>query len=88
MRSSAIYQVDDAAVPTDARSTYSMGSNTTAIKRGRRQSVDSRFNHENLGDDFERTPWLPPSIAKALQHKEEAIIRGGKKNVYFSKEIT
>lgn len=74
MRSSGIYQVDDVAA--DARSTYS--SSTTAKKYGRRQSVDSRFNHENLGDDFERTPWLPPSIAKALQHKEEAIIRGGK----------
>ena len=51
---------------------------TTASKpRSRRGSADSRYNAENLGDNFEDTPWLPPSIEKAIEFKEESIIRGG-----------
>lgn len=33
---------------------------------------------ENLGEDFEDTPWLPPSIEKALEFKQAHIFRGGK----------
>lgn len=31
--------------------------------------------NENLGDDFEQTAWVPPSIAKALEFKRRSIYR-------------
>ncbi len=33
--------------------------------------------NENLGDDFEATPWFPPSIEKAAEFKNQAIFRNG-----------
>ncbi len=39
--------------------------------RNRRGTIDSRFNEENLGDDFEDTPWCPPTISRAKEYKEQ-----------------
>lgn len=33
---------------------------------------------ENLGDDFQQTPWLPPSLDKAKFYKSQYIYHGGK----------
>ncbi len=30
-----------------------------------------------MGDDFEATPWLPPSIEKAAEFKNQKIFRNG-----------
>lgn len=36
------------------------------------------YNDEHLrGDDFLSTPWLPPSIDKALEYKKKTIFKGG-----------
>lgn len=32
---------------------------------------------ENLGEDFDQTPWLPPMIEKAKEFKRKAIYHGG-----------
>lgn len=32
---------------------------------------------ENLGENFEQTPWVPPSVAKAKEFRRKAIYRGG-----------
>lgn len=57
------------------RSMKSMSS--VRHSRNRRGSTDSRFTEENLGDDFENSPWVPPSIEKARQFRAQSIIRGG-----------
>lgn len=36
---------------------------------------------ENLGDDFEATPWVPPSIEKAKEFKKNSVFRGGDVNI-------
>ncbi len=40
---------------------------------------DKKFDKddENLGEDFEATPWLPPSIEKANKFKRDHIFRNG-----------
>lgn len=39
------------------------------------------FTHEaadeNLGENFEETPWLPPSIEKAIEFRKKSIYHGG-----------
>lgn len=32
---------------------------------------------ENLGENYDQTPWVPPSIEKAKEYKEHSIYRGG-----------
>jgi hypothetical protein len=32
---------------------------------------------ENLGENFEETPWLPPSIEKAIEFRKKSIYHGG-----------
>lgn len=32
---------------------------------------------ENLGENFEQTPWVPPAINKAAEFKRKSIFRGG-----------
>ena len=32
---------------------------------------------ENLGDDFEATPWLPPSLDKAMAFKNSEVYANG-----------
>lgn len=39
------------------------------------------YDEENLGENFDETPWLPPSIEKALEYKQERIFRGGNSNI-------
>eukprot|EP01034_Spumella_vulgaris_P032925 gene32925-40642_t len=50
-----------------------------AKKKKKKAPHASTFEHEdeNLGDDFEATPWLPPSIEKAAEFKNNAIFRNG-----------
>lgn len=42
----------------------------------RKPKVDT-YEDENLGENFDETPWLPPSIEKAKEFKEENVFRGG-----------
>ena len=35
------------------------------------------YTEENLGENFDESPWLPPSLDKAMQHKQETVFRGG-----------
>ena len=32
---------------------------------------------ENLGEDFDRTPWIPPSIDRAIEYRKKHVFRGG-----------
>lgn len=41
--------------------------------RGKKHDADD----ENLGEDFEETPWVPPSVEKATKFKRERIFRNG-----------
>jgi hypothetical protein len=56
-------------------------STTTATaKKQQQQRVleNSReVEDENLGEDFDQTPWLPPMIEKAKEFKRKAIYHGG-----------
>ena len=65
----------------DEKSRKSKGSersrNSKIFTRNRRGTIDSRHNEENLGEEFEETPWVPPSIGKALEFREQAILRSG-----------
>ena len=54
-----------------SRSRKSIKSRNFSIGRASLQDDDN----ENLGDDFEQTAWVPPSIAKALEFKKRAIYR-------------
>lgn len=36
-----------------------------------------QYNDENLGEDFESTPWMPPSVDKATEFKRLSIYHGG-----------
>jgi hypothetical protein len=35
------------------------------------------MDDENLGEFFEETPWVPPSLAKAVEFRQHAIFRSG-----------
>ena len=55
-----------------------------AIKKMKRNAYKILHNtdrEENLGDNFEITPWLPPSIEKARLYKANNIYRGGLANI-------
>jgi hypothetical protein len=45
------------------------------------RSSSKFYDDENLGDNFESTPWLPPSITKALDYRLRNIFRGGNANL-------
>lgn len=47
------------------------------VKRNAYKFVNNADREENLGDNFENTPWLPPSIEKARMFKANNIYRGG-----------
>ena len=50
-----------------------------AVAKGK-SSDSNRFVHEvseNLGDDYLDTPWLMPSVAKALQNRRYAMFASG-----------
>jgi len=64
--------------PTTLQST----TTTTAKKQQQQQQQrvleNSReVEDENLGEDFDQTPWLPPMIEKAKEFKHKAIYHGG-----------
>ena len=63
--------------PTTLQST----TTTTAKKQQQQQQrvlENSReVEDENLGEDFDQTPWLPPMIEKAKEFKHKAIYHGG-----------
>jgi hypothetical protein len=40
------------------------------------------YADEQLGDSFEDKPWLPPSVANALEFRASALYRGGKSSVW------
>ncbi|RYY88731.1 hypothetical protein EON63_01890 [archaeon] len=42
-----------------------------------RDFVAFEEENENLGENFEATPWLPPSIEKAKAFKTKSIFRNG-----------
>jgi hypothetical protein len=52
-------------------------TNREKKKKKKKSPHASTFEHEdeNLGDDFEATPWLPPSIEKAAEFKNRTIFR-------------
>ena len=76
-RSSGYKIADSASEYSETKSRLSQSQGTRKKRGNRGGTIDSRFNEENLGDNFEETPWLPPSIAKAILFKETAIIRQG-----------
>lgn len=41
------------------------------------KNVEEELYEENLGEDFDQTPWIPPSLDKAKEFKRRAIYRGG-----------
>jgi hypothetical protein len=43
----------------------------------KRKPVVDTYEDENLGENFDETPWLPPSVMKAMQFKEDNVFRGG-----------
>jgi hypothetical protein len=57
--------------PTSKRSASS--NRLSAIQRNSTNNKDD----ENLGEEFESTPWLPPSIEKAEIYQRNAIFRNG-----------
>jgi hypothetical protein len=70
----------DASTPTP-KTPNSTAKSPAGGGRRRRSVVDhhnkKRKEEENLGEDFESTPWLPPSIEKAEKYKHDNIFRGG-----------
>lgn len=52
---------------------------TQGGKRHRKQNDDYTIEaeDENLGEDFELSPWLPPSIEKAKEFRKHALFRNG-----------
>eukprot|EP01041_Mallomonas_annulata_P004298 gene4298-8544_t len=51
----------------------------------RRRSVafnQIKYNVEGLGEDFEETPWVPPSTALAKEYRTENILKGGKAKLH------
>eukprot|EP00904_Undaria_pinnatifida_P003525 jgi/Undpi1/13173/HiC_scaffold_8.g02835.m1 len=37
---------------------------------------------EGLGDDFEETPWVPPTVKRAEEHRSQTIYRAGKSSIW------
>lgn len=55
-------------------------TSTATYKRQQQQRVlenSIEVEDENLGEDFDQTPWLPPMIEKAKEFKRKAIYHGG-----------
>jgi len=57
--------------PAARQSTTSTGKKPRVLENTR------EVEDENLGEDFEQTPWLPPMIEKAKDFKRKAIYHGG-----------
>jgi hypothetical protein len=55
------------------------GHTTTSSRNSSspRKSLKRRKDDENLGEDFEATPWCPPSIEKAEKYRQDNIFRQG-----------
>ena len=49
--------------------------------------IEEEIYEENLGDDFEDTPWVPPSLTLAEEYKRKHIWREGKADP-FAFDIT
>jgi hypothetical protein len=43
------------------------------------------YEDERLGDDFEDTVWVPPTVGKALEFRERMIYRGGRSSIWSTK---
>lgn len=41
------------------------------------EGITTEGADENLGENFEETPWLPPSIEKAIEFRKRSIYHGG-----------
>ncbi|CAM9192623.1 unnamed protein product, partial [Discosporangium mesarthrocarpum] len=57
-------------------------------KPGRRRvMMSSVFDavDEGLGEEYEETPWVPPTVERAMEHRERSIYRGGKSGVRETK---
>eukprot|EP01038_Epipyxis_sp_PR26KG_P012379 gene12379-16606_t len=54
-----------------------MAAPTPKNKRYANASAAMILPEEHLDDDFEETPWLPPSIEKAKEYKQNIVYRGG-----------
>ena len=59
-------------------------NNTTTTAKKQQQQQQQRVlensrevEDENLGEDFDQTPWLPPMIEKAKEFKHKTIYHGG-----------
>lgn len=40
------------------------------MEAGGGEDSDDDYEEEHLGDDFEDTPWVPPSADKALEYRQ------------------
>jgi RNA recognition motif-containing protein len=47
------------------------------VQKGTRAYKKRDADDENLGEDFEDSPWVPPSVEKATMFKRERIFRNG-----------
>lgn len=47
------------------------------MSKAKRENLLNEEDEENLGDNFEDSPWLPPSLEKAMEFKMKNVLRLG-----------